>query len=307
MASRVIRLRRVELVVADLESAERFYSESFGFTQVSKRIDEGAAYAKLLGLECARTRTTLLQLGSNQLALTSYASRGRDYPRGSTAADLWFQHFAIVVRDANTAYNLLRQSGRMIPISANGPERLPPNTGSVTAYKLRDPEGHPIELSEFPPGVGATRWHGADTGKNCLGIDHSAISVANVSRSIDFYRDVLGMKAAFQSVNRGPEQDRLDGRSSEGVDIVALHACDEGSAHIELLGYHPAGRSGALCGPNDIAATKLSLQVEDLAHAVARLRAADVSFVSPGVVALDSGQKMALVRDPDGHLLFLSE
>jgi catechol 2,3-dioxygenase-like lactoylglutathione lyase family enzyme len=299
MASLVIRLRRVEVVVADLGSAERFYGESFGFTQLSKQVDEGAAYAKLLGLEDVHSKTTVLQLGPDELALTSYDSRGRDYPRESTAADLWFQHIAIVVRDANAAYDRLRQSGRMISISTDGPQRLPPNTGCVTAFKFRDPEGHPIEISEFPPGVGAARWHAGNTGPNCLGIDHSAISVANVSRSIAFYCDVLGMKAAFQSVNRGTEQDRLDGLSSDGVDIVALHAADEESPHIELLGYHPAGRSSAMSRANDIAATKLSLQVEDLSRAVASLRAAGVSFVSPGVVTLDSGEHAALVHDPD--------
>ncbi len=302
----VVRLRRIGLAVADLAVAERFYIESFGFRHVSTQADAGAAYAQLMGLVPVRSITTLLELGHDELELTSYDPPGRGYPPGSTAADLWFQHFAIVVKDANAAYDLLRRTG-IISISTNGPERLPPNTGSVTAFKFRDPEGHPIEITEFPAGVGAARWHEPNGGGNCLGIDHSAIGVADISRSIEFYRDALGMKVTFRSVNHGIEQDRLDGLKSEGVDIVALQPADEASPHIELLGYHPAGRSGATLRANDIAATRLTLQVKHLPGMVARLRAADVSFVSPGMVKLGSGENAALVHDPDGHLLVLVE
>lgn len=305
MTGQVRRLRRVDVVVADLDRMERFYRERLGFTRVSVHTQGGAAYSQLLGLQDARSTTRVLRLGQDELALTCFAPTGRGYPAESTPADLWFQHIAVVVQDAKAAYACVRDDPGMTAISTHGPELLPPNTGSVTVFKFRDPEGHPVELSQLPPGVGAARWHRGGTDSPWLGIDHSAISVADVPRSIAFYRDVLGMELTFQSVNRGSEQDRLDGWRSDGVDIVALAPSDAQSPHIELLGYHPPGRRDA-ARANDIAATKLWLQTADLSKAVERLRSARATFVSPGVVTLESGEALVLVLDPDGHQLVLS-
>src|SRR3954471_390707 len=95
------------------------------------------------------------------------------------------------------AYNILRRHPDFTPISRNGPERLPPNTGSVTAYKFRDPEGHPLELTTFPPGVGSAKWHAPRGDSVFLGIDHSAITVASSAAAIAFYCDILGMSVPF--------------------------------------------------------------------------------------------------------------
>jgi catechol 2,3-dioxygenase-like lactoylglutathione lyase family enzyme len=192
----------------------------------------------------------------------------------------------------------------MAPITTGGPQRLPPNTGGVTAYKFRDPEGHPLELSFFPPGVGAPRWQ-ARGGPACLGVDHSAIGVADLERSEAFYAGLLGLDANFRTVNRGPEQDGLDGLHSDGVGIVGLQPSDPDSAHIELLHYPVPSQAAAAPAVNDIAATRLTLEVGDLDALVARLQAAGVVFVSPGIVVQDTGERVALVRDPDGHLLIL--
>jgi catechol 2,3-dioxygenase-like lactoylglutathione lyase family enzyme len=307
MGDGVVRIRRVSLVVGDLAATAAFYCQSFGFEMVEQEFDNGPALAQLLGMPEVRTSSTTLRLGRDELELTAYEPKGRDYPQGSTAADLWFQHIAIVVADMDEAYDVLCRGGAMISISTNGPERLPPNTGSVTAFKFRDPEGHPLELSMFPPGEGADRWREPAAGGNCLGIDHSALSVADMARSLAFYADTLGMSVTGNSLNRGPEQDRLDGLSCDGVDIVALQPADPASLHIELLGYpHPRG-SGSRLRPNDIAATRLDFQVADLPSTVDRLRAAGAHFVSPGAVTLATGRASALVTDPDGHLLLFSE
>jgi catechol 2,3-dioxygenase-like lactoylglutathione lyase family enzyme len=306
-ASAAVRLRRVALVVGDPPAAEAFYRESFGFERVADRVDGGEALARLLGLEQVRASSTILRLGRDELELTAFDPRGRPYPSDSTAPDPWFQHFAIVVVDIATAYGVLRRDGKMIPISTGGPELLPPNTGSVSAYKFRDPEGHPLELSMFPPGVGAARWREPVARGNCLGIDHSAISVADVARSVAFYTEALGLSVSGRTVNRGPEQDRLDGLKSDGVDIVALQPADPESPHIELLGYPGPRRNRPRLQANDIAATRLDIQVSDLRGAVDRLRAAGARFISPDPVTLASGGAAVLVADPDGHLLLLSE
>ncbi|MGB8684208.1 MAG: hypothetical protein WCD12_15080, partial [Candidatus Binatus sp.] len=56
----------------------------------------------------------------------------------------------------------------------------------VTALKFRDPEGHPLELIAFPPDDTPAKWQRSSTAE-CLGIDHSAISVAVTERSVKFY------------------------------------------------------------------------------------------------------------------------
>src|SRR5690606_24437131 len=96
------------------------------------------------------------------------------------ANDPWFQHVALVCRDIGAAAGRLT-GGDAGVISAGGPVLLPPSTGSVTAFKFHDPEGHPLELIAFPAGVGDPVWQ-ARPGTGLLGYDHTAIVVADVER-----------------------------------------------------------------------------------------------------------------------------
>ena len=78
-----------------------------------------------------------------------FRSKGHPYPENATAADLCFQHFALVTRDAAAAWERARAHGAT-PISIGGPVTLPASAGGVTAVKFRDPEGHPLEFLQFP-------------------------------------------------------------------------------------------------------------------------------------------------------------
>lgn len=304
MSGGVLRLRRISLIVADLASAASFYVDSFGFAPVGGVVRKAPDYGHLLGWPGLSEHVLNLRLGRQEIELVACTPAGRLYPSEPTAADPWFQHFAIAVSDMARVYDGLASAGRMAAISQGGPQLLPANTGAVTAFKFRDPEGHPLELSQFPPGVGSPRWQAKDA--VCLGVDHSAISVASLERSEAFYAGLLGLDANFRTTNRGPEQDRLDGLHSDGVGIVALQPADPDSPHIELLHY-PARRSGPAPAVNDIAATRLTLQTGDLDGLAARLHAAGVAFVSPGIVTQDSGGRAMALRDPDGHLLVLCD
>jgi catechol 2,3-dioxygenase-like lactoylglutathione lyase family enzyme len=192
-------------------------------------------------------------------------------------------------------------------ITMHGPQRLPPNTGSVTAFKFRDPDGHPLELIHFPAGVGDAGWQ--KKRGDFLGIDHSAISVADVPRSIDFYTRLLGMSVGLRSVNSGMEQERLDGVRGAVVDVVALQPPDGGPPHVELLGYRcpVARRVRRRTRSNDVIADRLVFKVDDLPQLVAALEKESIEFVSAGVVTLRDGGRAALARDPTGHILQLIE
>jgi catechol 2,3-dioxygenase-like lactoylglutathione lyase family enzyme len=249
-----------------------------------------------------------MRLGLQEVELVAYHPSGEAYPAESTSADLRFQHFAIVVSDIDRACARVEQQAGFRPISRDGPQHLPPTSGSVTAFKFRDPDGHPLELIHFPPGSGVETWHDPAKRSLFLGIDHSAISVSDTSASKAFYTQLLGMTESGRSLNRGPAQARLDGLADPVVDVTALRPAQEATPHLELLGYHlpPRDRVKALSGrTNDIASTQLVLEVDDMGSLVRRLTAAGTDFVSPGRLRLPGGQEAALIRDPDGHRLLL--
>jgi catechol 2,3-dioxygenase-like lactoylglutathione lyase family enzyme len=160
-------------------------------------------------------------------------------------------------------------------ISEGGPQLLPPQAGGVHAFKFRDPDGHPLELLQFPAGSGPASWRGrsAVPGQIGLGIDHSAISVADADASAAFYTE-LGLKTGERTFNHGPGQQRLDGLADVEVAVTPMQPA-AGTPHLELLGYQvPRGALGPALQANDAAATRIVWQ----------------------------GTRAALLRDPDGHL-----
>ncbi|MGH8320076.1 MAG: VOC family protein [Steroidobacteraceae bacterium] len=264
MTVRVSALVAFRLTTADAERLARFYQE-LGFT-VGRAEAIGNDEITLLGLESSGTRVPL-RLGEQRVDLDFFDVPGRPYPMNATAADLCFQHMALVTDDATAAWKRVAALGA-IPISTRGPVTLPPGTGVAAAVKFRDPEGHPLELLQFPP-EGSGRWRGT----GLLGIDHSALSVSDVAASRRFY-EALGLSVRGPTLNSGPTQMALDGLADVEVDVIPMLPHRD-TPHVELLGYRkPAGRPAGRLEANDVAATRI-------------------------VWAADRDQ---LLRDPDGHL-----
>lgn len=256
------------IVTADPARLIIFY-QAIGFA-VDEAAPIPAADMKLLGLSGSGSRIAM-SLGPSRVDLETYSQPGRPYPRDTAACDLVFQHLALVTDDARAAWRRACDAGAK-PISREEPVTLPQSEGGVTAVKFRDPEGHPLEFLQFPPGSNS-HW----TGTGILGIDHSAISVGDLGASRRFYTR-HGLREAGATVNRGPTQEALDGLDGVAVDVVPMRPMDA-PPHVELLGYrHPVGRALRPLAPDDIAATRI-------------------------IWRSDSD---ALIRDPDGHLHQLS-
>lgn len=222
-------------------------------------------------LESAHTVT--LAIGNECIELITFNNAGAPYPADAIASDVTFQHFAIVVPNMDQAYARLRAIDGWQPISRGGPQTLPATTGGVTAFKFRDPEGHPLELIEFRQDAMPARRQDSMSSSIARGIDHTAISVADFAVSIAFY-EALGLRVSGRSINYGREQDRLDGIDNTCVEVIALTPPDP-TPHIELLSY-TTRRFAPAAGPRDIAATQV-------------IFTADVA--------------LGALRDPDGHRL----
>ena len=301
------RIACIGLTTADPEGLAAFYHQAFGCQRTGVAHYHGERFSQLMGLADAEARGLRLALGRQNVELLAFMRPGRPYPSDIAADDPRFQHIAIVVSDMREAYGRLSRCLGWAPITYPAPQRLPASSGGVIAFKFRDPEGHPLELLAFPDGAMPPAWGGQHGHGPCLGIDHSAIVVADTARSIDFYSRMLGFSRAGGSLNSGEEQHRLDGVADPVVEVTNL-APDTAPPHLELLCYRsPAAprEIAALPETNDIAATRLVLEVGDLSGVVRKLAAARARFVSAGIVALDRRRWAAVIRDPDGHLLLL--
>jgi catechol 2,3-dioxygenase-like lactoylglutathione lyase family enzyme len=302
----VTRLLRVSITVADLAGTAAFYRDTLGLEVGPETAWNDAGRLRLLGLDGAtEARSADVAVGRQVIELVAFDPPGLPYPSAPAANDPWFEHVALVTRDVADMADRVR-AGAAGAITWGGPVALPPNTGRVSAFKFRDPEGHPLELIDFPRGVGAAVWQGGPAA-GILGYDHTAIAVGDVERSLSFYVGLLGFRVGNRSLNRGPEQDRLDGLTGCEVDVVALEPAEVPTPHVELLRYRqPRGRiAAAPTRLDDVASARQVHAVDDLDGLIERLLTAGADVASAGIVTLADGRRAVAVGDPDGHMLVL--
>ena len=248
------------LTTPDAHRLSEFYQDAFDFCLLGIERRSGPDFERLMGVEGGASAVTL-SLGDEVVELLQFDRPGRPYPEGAISSDLSFQHFAIVVMDIHLAYQKLLSMRSWTAISTDGPQRLRAASGSVTAFKFRDPDGHPLELLAFPNGQMPAHWQRRANGKLFLGIDHSAISVSDTAVSIAFY-GALGLRVAARSLNAGIEQERLDAVKDPRVEVTALEP-QQASPHIELLSYQSILRDAiTVFHGADVATTRLVFEAD---------------------------------------------
>ena len=303
----------IGMTVADMDRSVEFYSKVLSFEKVSDVEVAGTDYEHLQGVFGLRMRVVRLKLGEEFIELTEYlAPEGRPIPADSRSHDRWFQHVAIIVSDMDRAYKWLRQ--HKVRHASSGPQRLPdwnPNAGGIKAFYFKDPDGHALEVLQFPPGKGDPKWQ-RKTDRLFLGIDHTAIVVSDTEASLKFYRDTLGMKVVGQSENYGTEQEHLNNVFGARLRITALRApAGPGIEFLEYLAPRDGRPRPAEARANDLLHWQTAVVTRDAEGAARSLLAGKFVFVSSGVVAIPGGTlgftKGLLVQDPDGHAVQLVE
>ena len=300
----------VGFTVSDMDRSVAFYRDVLTFKLTSDVEVDGPEYDQLWGIFGVRARVARMQLGEQQIELTQFISPPdlRPIPMPSYSHDLWFQHFAVVVRDMEAAWAQLRK--RHVRQISPRPQTIPvsnPPAAGIKAIKFRDPDGHNLELLWFPEGKGNPVWK--KPGSNLfLGIDHTAMTVRSTESSTKFYHDLLGMTVAGGTLNMGTTQQYLDSLPGARTRVTGL-APKMGPPGLEFLEYElpTAGRPfPADSHPTDLWHWQTTLVVSNV-EAVAAALKDTAQFVSAGVVTLPEKSlgfgKGFLVRDPDGHVM----
>jgi catechol 2,3-dioxygenase-like lactoylglutathione lyase family enzyme len=262
-SGRALAVGCIGLTVSDLDRSTDFYERVLSFRREGDGAEvTGERWESLTGVFGLRARIARLRLGGECVELTEYlAPRGRPAPADAQSNDRWFQHVAIVVADMDEAYRRLRAA--KVEHASSGPQRLPdwnPNAGGIRAFYFKDPDRHVLEVIWFPRGKGDPRWQAPRSdGALFLGIDHTAIVVADTEASLRFWRDALGLRVAGESENWGVEQEHLNNVFGARLRLGKMSRRD-------ALAYVIAQFSGGVAG----VAVSWALLGDTLSHASTR-------------------------------------
>ena len=142
-------------------------------------------------------------------------------------------------------------------------------------------------------------------------MNHTGFVVADMERSLAFYRDLLGLMEERNTILEGGMISQLVGYADARLHIVYLGTGDMRHS-VELVQYlSPIGDPVVATQRNGVGAAHLGVIVDDLDATYRELSASGVKFVNPPAVRPDApypwARKACYLQDPDGNWLELIE
>jgi glyoxylase I family protein len=146
-------------------------------------------------------------------------------------------------------------------------------------------------------------------GFRIISADHTGITVANLERSLEFWRDVLGFEFSHRAHQRGEMAEQITGVKGAELKLAVLKTP---SGHkIELLEYiAPPDRKNVDLRPCDVGHVHVALLIDDLNAVLQRIAASGWKAAGkPQVLTLgpNAGKRVVYVRDPDGTTIEFME
>ena len=134
------------------------------------------------------------------------------------------------------------------------------------------------------------------------GAHHTGLHVADLDRSLSFYRDLLGFETLWERTTDADYVQELVG--CPGAELRQVMLRIPGSEHhLELIDYRRVDRTPVDAGPPNPGTAHISLLVRDLRAFYAYLARAGVESTSEPIVVPSGPNKDRIavyVLDPDG-------
>jgi catechol 2,3-dioxygenase-like lactoylglutathione lyase family enzyme len=142
-----------------------------------------------------------------------------------------------------------------------------------------------------------------------ISADHTGITVSNLEKSLEFWRDVLGFEFSHRAHQRGEMAEQITGVKDAELKLAVLKA--PGGHKIELLEYvGPPDRKRADRRSCDVGHVHVALLVDDLKAVLVRMAASGWKPAGkPQVLKSgpNAGKRVVYVRDSDGTTIELME
>ena len=140
-------------------------------------------------------------------------------------------------------------------------------------------------------------------------LHHTGLTVADMDRSLHFWRDAMGMEVVFQQEKAGGYLEAITGEP--GAHVLMTHVAFDGEGpRIELFQYlAPSGGQHRL-RPADQGFVHICVACDDLDERLERLTAAGGIPLSKPVeidTGVNRGGRGVYLRDPDGYVVELFE
>ena len=141
----------------------------------------------------------------------------------------------------------------------------------------------------------------SNTPFHIMATDHTGFTVANIERSLVFWRDVLGFKLSHRAHHTGDLASEVTGVPGAEISIAVLKSPGH---RIELLEYHaPPDRKRADLRPCDVGSVHIALLVDNLDAVLSTIAGSGWKAAGkPQTLKSgpNAGKRVVYVRDPDG-------
>lgn len=198
-------------------------------------------------------------------------------------------HFAIETNDAEAMRRYLAARGVKVP------DRVPKGRIGNLNFMIQDPEGHKVEIVQYP----ATGWTMREKGKHMpesrvsKRMMHVGIIVTKLDAEMKFYTEVLGFREFWRGSSTGTVLSWINMKVPDGEDYVEFMLYKE-TPEVEKRG----------------SAHHLALEVPDASRSVAELNAKPYRSQYTRPIEIRAGinrRRQVNLFDPDGTRTELME
>ena len=141
-------------------------------------------------------------------------------------------------------------------------------------------------------------------------VDHFALTVGDLERSLRFYRDLLGLEVKVRRVWNEEYVREMVGFPDASMDIALLALPGSEDQQLELIEYQQPRARPPHNPINAAGSAHLCFMVDDIQETYDRLRQEGIEFVSAPVavpVGPNKGRRTAYLLDPDGIVVQLMQ